>query len=128
MKIFNNEYTGVSMKNLTIGDLRNQIVNLPSNMEITFGSSKHSKRPLIFYRFKVRGDDLLHIELSELNPQDDKNISELDGRITVADLKKQLNEWKDTDRITFGSTIDAIDLIPSNPNVVFSFNLNQPDE
>ena len=116
------------MENLTIGKLKKQIENLSSNMEVTFGSSKHSKRPLIFYRFKFRGDDLLQIELSELNPQYDKNVSELDGRITVSDLKKELNQWKDSDRITFGSTIDALDLILSNPSVVFSFNLDQPDE
>ena len=116
------------MKNITVGELKNYIVNLPSNMEITFGSSKHTKRPLIFYRFKCRGEDSLSIELNELNPEDDKNESELDERITVAYLKKELGKWKDTDRITFGSTIDAIELIPSNPNVVFSFNLNQLDE
>jgi hypothetical protein len=53
------------VNNLTVGELKKHVADLPSDMEITFGSSKHSKRPLIFYRFKRRGDDLLQIELNE---------------------------------------------------------------
>lgn len=116
------------MKNLTVGELKKHIADLPSDMEITFGSSKYSKRPLIFYRFKRRGDDLLQIELNELDPEGWKNDCELDHRITVGYLREHLSHCENTDQITFGSTIDAIAIIPENPNVVFSFNLNQPVE
>jgi|TARA_B110000211_G_scaffold131003_1_gene150489 hypothetical protein len=116
------------VENLTVGELKKQIADLPSDMEITFGSSKHSKRPLIFYRFKMRGDDLLQIELNELEPDLYENDCELDHRISIGYLKEHLAHWSNSDRITFGSTIDAIAIIPQKPKVVFSFNLNQPDE
>ena len=43
---------------LTVGDLRNAIAYLDDRIIITFGGD------LEFYRFKIRGDELLHIELS----------------------------------------------------------------
>ncbi|WP_339021825.1 hypothetical protein [Aeromonas salmonicida] len=116
------------MNNLTVGELKECISDLPSDMEITFGSSRYSKRPLIFYRFKSRGDDLLQIELNELEPEGWRNESELDYRITVGYLREHLIHYKNTDKITFGSTVDAIEIIPDKPRVVFSFNLNQPAE
>jgi hypothetical protein len=113
------------MENLTVGKLEELISDLPSDMEITFGSSRFSKRPLIFYRFKRRGDDHLQLELNEIDNEGLPEDSELDHRITVGDLKEQLSYWKNTDRITFGSTLDAIRLVADKPNTVFSFNLNQ---
>jgi hypothetical protein len=114
------------VNNLTVGELNKHVADLPSDMEITFGSSKHSKRPLIFYRFKRRGDNLLQIELNELDPEGWQNDCELNHRITVGYLREHLSYWESTDQIMFGSTIDAIEIIPEKPSVVFSFNLNQP--
>ncbi|PSS72119.1 hypothetical protein [Shewanella algae] len=54
---------------LTVGELLAVIRDLPSDMPITFGSSKYSKKPLIFYRFKARGDDLLQVELNEIDSE-----------------------------------------------------------
>jgi hypothetical protein len=49
---------------LTVQDIRDAIRGLPGDVEITFGSTV-SGTPLIFYRFKWRGEKLLQIELNE---------------------------------------------------------------
>jgi hypothetical protein len=49
---------------LTVGDIRDAIHGLPRDVEIDFGSTEAGV-PLIFYRFKWRGEKLLHIELNE---------------------------------------------------------------
>ncbi|MBY7997986.1 hypothetical protein KW438_21490 [Vibrio fluvialis] len=114
-------------KELTVGDLLDCICGLPDDMPITFGSSKYSKRPLIFYRFKARGDDLLQIELNEIDNETwEEDDSELHLRITVGLLREEINRfWKPTDRVIFGSTLDAIPLFSNKPQIVFSFELDQ---
>ena len=47
---------------LTVGDIRDAIARLPDDTEVTFGTSMNGEE-LDFYRFKMRGDDLLQIEL-----------------------------------------------------------------
>lgn len=49
---------------LTVGDIRNAIHDLENDVEIMFGSTL-AGTPLVFYRFKIRGDKLLQIELNE---------------------------------------------------------------
>ena len=44
---------------LTVGDLRNAIAYLDSDVEVTFGTQ------YVFYRFKWRGENLLQIELND---------------------------------------------------------------
>ncbi|HCE2191320.1 TPA: hypothetical protein ACF3XD_004468 [Vibrio parahaemolyticus] len=114
-------------KELTVGDLQECIRGLPDDMPMTFGSSKYSKRPLIFYRFKARGEDLLQIELNEIdNDTWEDEDSELHLRITVGHLREELNRfWKPTDRVIFGATLDAIPLFSHKPQVVLSFELDQ---
>ena len=48
----------------TVKDLREELAGLPDDTEITFGSTVAAV-PLVFYRFKMRGDKLLQIELNE---------------------------------------------------------------
>ena len=52
---------------LTVGTLRRFLEKQPPDTEITFGASKSRQRPLIFFRFKIRGPNLLQIELNELD-------------------------------------------------------------
>ncbi|USD22776.1 hypothetical protein MJO52_06465 [Microbulbifer variabilis] len=111
---------------LTVGELLEATEGLSNDAEVTFGSSRYSKRPLRFYRFKRRGEDLLQIELNEMDGDDWEDESELDSRITVGELREHLQAWKPSDRITFGSTAsDAIPLYSTNPAAVFSLNLDQ---
>jgi hypothetical protein len=49
---------------LTVQDIRDAIEGLPGDTEIDFGSTM-SGAPLVFYRFKMRGEKLLQIELNE---------------------------------------------------------------
>jgi hypothetical protein len=49
---------------ITVGDLRERLKGYPDDTEITFGSTIAAV-PLIFYRVKSRGDDLVQIELNE---------------------------------------------------------------
>ena len=49
---------------LTVGEIRNAIAYLDDEVEITFGSTLAGDE-LKFYRFKVRGEKLLQIELNE---------------------------------------------------------------
>ncbi len=114
-------------RELTVGELLEIIQGLPDDMPITFGSSKYSKKPLIFYRFKARGDELLQIELNEIDNESwDAEDSELHARITVGDLRQEIHRfWKASDRVIFGSTMDAIPLFSSKPQVVLSFELDQ---
>ena len=111
---------------LTVGELLAVIRDLPSDMPITFGSSKYSKKPLIFYRFKARGDDLLQVELNEIDSESwGEQDSELHSRITIGDLREEICKfWKSTDKVIFGSTIDAIPLFSRKPKVVLSFELD----
>lgn len=51
-----NDYT------LTVGDIRDAIARLPDDTQVTFGACMHGEE-LKFYRFKMRGDELLQIEL-----------------------------------------------------------------
>ncbi len=116
----------MSNSEITVGELSQSIAELSGSMEVTFGTSRHSKRPLRFYRFKSRGDDLLHIELNEMDGEYWDGESELDRRITIQDLREELKGWKHSDRITFGSTeSDAIPLFTTTPSVVFALNLDQ---
>lgn len=111
---------------LTVKELNDAISAVDDSLEITFGSSRYSKRPLIFYRFKRRGDDLLQIELNELEGEYFDDIAEIDDRITVGKLRDELSAWKPTDKVIFGSTAsDAIPLFSQGPRAVFSFNLDQ---
>lgn len=53
---------------LTVQDIRDAIEGLDGDVEITFGSTVAAV-PLVFYRFKWRGDKLLSIELNEEFPE-----------------------------------------------------------
>lgn len=113
-------------KTTTVGELKSFLKTVPAETEITFGSSTFSKRPLVFYRCKRRGEDLLGIEVSELDSDPDNPCAEIDERITAGKLLSHLSTWKDSDRITFGNTIDASPLVLRNISTVVSFNLEQP--
>ena len=113
-------------KRLKVGELRRYLSDLPHDMEITFGSSKWSKRPLMFYRFKKRGENLLHIELNEIDKVSPP-MSECEERETVGYFLEQLKPWDDGAEIIFGSTIDAVHLEFKSLSTVVAVNLVQPD-
>lgn len=114
-------------KVLTVGELRKFLENQSFDTEITFGSSKYRKRPLIFYRFKKRGDNLLQIELNEIDNQSEP-ISEIDCRKTVGEFLRQLTIYEDHFEITFGSNLDAVPLEYRNIEIVVGINLEQNED
>lgn len=48
---------------LTVKDMKDALSNFPDDAEIVFGTCSHGE-PLEFYRFKVRGDKVLGVELN----------------------------------------------------------------
>ncbi|WP_027179446.1 hypothetical protein [Maridesulfovibrio bastinii] len=92
--------------------LRKILTAFDPNDEITFGSSTFSRRPLTFYRTKVRGEKLLLIELNEIH-DDLSNWNrpepEHEARITVGDLLMHIDVPDDWD-IGFNCTDDAVHL------------------
>lgn len=113
---------------LTVGKFRELLNKYPYNSEITFGSSKYRHRPLIFYRFKQKGDDLLLIELNELDYSIQEPASEHEHRKTVRYFLEQLSGWDDDFFISFGSTIDASPLEFVEVVPLVGINLDQPHE
>lgn len=112
---------------LTVGELKRLLLNQDPETEITFGSSKYRKRPLIFYRFKQRGEDLLQIELNEID-QNFEPTSEMEHRRTVGEFLETLDHWDDQCKITFGSSLDAVPLEFKNLKLVVAINLEQNEE
>lgn len=111
---------------LTVGQLKGKLAEVDRNYQITFGSSFYRKRPLIFYRFKIRGEKLLQIELNEID-QAWEPQSEQESRETVGYFLDYLNEYEDDFGITFGSSIDASPLIFKSFSKALSINLYQPE-
>lgn len=112
---------------VTVGQIKHFLASVNPKSHITFGSSKYSQRPLIFYRFKRRGDNLLQIELNELDNTDDA-VSEFECRETVEYFLKQLNDCLDNWEFTFGATIDASPLEFDSIENVVAINLAQTEE
>lgn len=112
------------IKRVTVGELISSLQQYSPETEVTFGSSTYSKRPLIFYRFKRRGADLLQIELSEIG-EGCEPTPEIDNRITVGKILKQLSAWEKSNFVDFGSTTDAVPLELRAVKKVISFDLEQ---
>jgi len=112
---------------LTVGYLKKKLSEVDRDFQITFGSSYYRKRPLIFYRFKIRGDKLLQIELNEID-QSLEPTSEQENRETVGYFIDHLKEFEDDVEITFGSSIDASPLVFDSISKALSINLVQPEE
>ncbi len=51
-------------KCLTVGELKHELTAWSDDTEITFGCNIHGD-PLVFMRFKRRGEKLLHIDVVE---------------------------------------------------------------
>jgi hypothetical protein len=115
---------GSEGKRPTAGELKKFLRNVDPDTEITFGASKYRKRPLIFYRFKQRGERLLCIELEELD-QDSEPASEIDCRLTVGEFLERLAPWEDDFEIDFGSSMDAVPLEFREIKTVVAINLEQ---
>lgn len=112
------------IERMTVGELTEILQQYPPETEIIFGSSKYSKRPLLYSRCKIRGENLLQIELEEIG-EGCKPTSEIDERTTVEEILKALSAWKSTDLVDFGCTIDAVPLELRDVTNVVSFNLEQ---
>lgn len=111
---------------LTVGELKKELSKIDNSFEITFGSSYYRKRPLIFYRFKMRGEKLLQIELNEID-QSWEPKSEQDSRKTVKDFLDELKPFNDDMEIIFGSSLDASPLLFRSISKAISINLHQPE-
>ena len=111
-------------KILTVGELRVFLKGENPKKEITFGSSKYTRRPLIFNRTKSKGEKLLYIELSEIDESYEPEL-EIDNRISVEELLHHLGLYEDDWEITFGSSLDGIPLEFRNITNVVSINLEQ---
>ncbi len=112
---------------LTVGELMTFLQTCDPEMKVTFGASKYRKRPLVFYRFKMRGPKLLQIELSELDKASEPT-SECEERITVSEILNTLVHYPDDTLIHFGSSIDAVPLEFSNLEKIVAINLIQTQE
>lgn len=51
---------------ITVGDLKERLQGYSDDTAITFGATVAAV-PLVFYRVKRRGDDLVQIELNEVS-------------------------------------------------------------
>lgn len=114
-------------KTTTVGSLKKFLADCDPNMQITFGSSRYRKRPLIFYRFHFNDKDMLLIELNELD-KDSENISECEYRITVSYLLKGLSAYDDDIIVFFGYSKDAVPLEFGNIEKIVAINLVQTEE
>jgi len=112
---------------LTVGELKEFLQGVPPETEITFGSSKYCRRPLIFNRFKKSGDKLLLIELIEIDKTLEP-LSEIDARPTAKDFLKQLWEIPDNTKITFGAGLDAVPFEFRSITNLVGINLEQTQE
>lgn len=112
---------------LTVGKLRKFLEIVDPDTEITFGASKFRKRPLIFYRFKSRGEKLLQIELNEID-QNFEPTAEIDCRPIAKEFLSQLSVWEDDWEIIFGSSLDAVPLEFRSINLAVAINLEQNQE
>jgi len=112
---------------VNVGGLKRFLSNFSPEAEITFGSSKYRKRPLIFYRFKCRGEDLLQIELNEIDENFDPT-SEIDCRPTVQEFLRYLDGWPDDAEVTFGCSLDAVPFEFRDISQVVAINLEQTEE
>ncbi len=115
-------------ESLTVGKLCNFLSKVPPDTEITFGSSKYRMRPLVFYRFKMRGDDLLQIELNEIDGNFFGPISEIDSRPTAERFLEFLTKLPADVEITFGASLDAVPLEFRDLSIVVGINLEQTVE
>jgi hypothetical protein len=86
----------------TVGDFKKALELKDDSLEVSFGSSKKSKRPLIFYRLKIRGDNILGFELTELSDEDEQ--PESFSRKTVKYYKEILANYPDETNIVFSNT------------------------
>ena len=113
--------------NLTVGQLKKELSEVDRNYQVIFGSSYYRKRPLIFYRFKMRGEKKLQIELNEID-QGWEPQSEQDSRETVGYFLDHLEGYEDDCEITFGASLDTSPLLFESFTKAFSINLSQPEE
>lgn len=112
---------------LTVGELKRFLKAVAPETEITFGSSKYRKRPLVFNRFKTRGEKLLQIELNEID-QSSEPMSEIDSRPTAEYFLDQLKIWENDWEIYFGSSLDAVPLEFRSLTKIVAINLEQTNE
>lgn len=63
---------------MTVGELRNHLKLYDDNTELSFGSNIFGV-PLVFYRVKSRGENLVQIELNEDFQEPGKYTVEFDG-------------------------------------------------
>ena len=107
----------------TAGEFKKYLSPLLDDMEITFGSSKFTKRPLVFYRCKVRGDNIIQIELSELDDKDQEQ--EYINRKTIKFFREYFQDVSDTTEIVFSYTSDTKELFLESISFALSLNFEQ---
>lgn len=110
----------------TVAEFVELLEKHPHHLPITFGSSKYRKRPLVFYRTKLRGKRHIDIELSELDDSDTPNC-EHERRITVGNLIEKLSQCHDYE-LTFSGCLDASPLEFVGMEQALSINLDQPQK
>jgi hypothetical protein len=114
-------------KRITTGQLKTMLSGFHPNTPISFGSSKYRKRPLVFYRFHFNDMDTLLIELNEID-ECSIPVSECDCRITVSEILKGIEPYKDDTWVSFGATVDAVPLEFHSIEKAVAINLLQTQE
>ena len=109
---------------MLVQELISVLAQYPDDMLITFGSTKYRKRPLIFYRTKIRGEKHLSIELNELDGSD-PDMTEWSRRITVGDLIRNLSGCEDWE-VSFTGAVDGSPIVLDKIVPVIAIDLDQP--
>lgn len=91
---------------ITVGAFRKELLAVPSDTEITFGSSRFRKLPLVFNTVEPSGENCYHIELSELEP-DNISAHEPITRFTAGEILKQLEPLPDAYELGFGCDVEG---------------------
>lgn len=112
------------IEKLTVKELRNLIKEYTNEMIVDFGFTTDTKRPLVFYRYKRRGDNLMQIELNELySDEDQEAMQETFYCTTIGDMREMLSCLKDADEIIFSWTTEGKQLYLEDVDNIVRFNL-----
>ena len=112
--------------NTTVGMLRANLSSIDPETEITFGSSKFLKRPLVFQKIKSYGPKIALVVLDELDKTSGINASEREKRITVRHFLDLLEGYEDDNEVSFSCDSEASPYFFKAAKQVVAIDLDQP--
>ncbi|CAG36286.1 hypothetical protein [Desulfotalea psychrophila] len=112
--------------NTTVGMLRINLSSIDPETEVTFGSAKFLKRPLIFQEIKRYGPKIALVVLDELDKSSGTNASEQACRITVGHFLDLLNPYEDDDEVSFSADSEGSPHFFKAAKQIVAIDLDQP--